>query len=1338
MSAQLDSVHHPVGNIDDEINPEDDIYNIMEHAQVPQSSDDDEDEDDGRGEESDVIDDSGNENEDGINESEKENIEDRTESRLLLAQQQISKGSKYLSEAEKALKAHILILCSSLGGIDQSTDSGEYSLGVDALACLKDLKRWIKTVDEATNSWAVAIACFENGLVMNDLIPILTQLPKNKNLNNKYKNDILLTTLELLMLLTKPLVLDINNASFDRVDQYIQLKKAHIYYKNKILNFENGLSLKSVVGITIPILVLQKSQRTHRDYTILNLCLHFFRNIIRIEPADTTILANRSNSSKVQQRQDNMPPGINKEDISFNTLIYSYKRNKVFDFIQTISAGLNKEFLGEVLAPVCLECYFYITYAIHPEDLILDANKMKLQQEQKLQQQQKEKEQQKEQQKQRPVDVSQLNASSSLSSLYEADKNIKKALLQKGLTRHSNFGTLLTVKSGDDTTLTMSGQDKLLTNNSIDPISQLDSRKKAMNLQRGYVNHSEATSSDFDTKLNSDNIKILNEESIKILNNFFSDFVENGFGILIQNLRKQYQSTDGSLGAFLDYHYFFIISWILKFERLKREADDLNIELYLRFSYLQETFTETSIIILMNKLDSYLKEREFNILRVCVNYFKELLSTIINIHSIDINKILEANKDVTNEDSKEELTTYQTASEALLRKLFDDEQKFNVLFLIPMDAHRVSLNYSHDIVEFTHVLLKAFKYLSNLKTSLTLSKKNRKALKKLYTEDNQFSDSEEENEIDDDLSYKNYVAFDKFRLESYERRLMGNSIVNLYVNYFSNFNELDERKLRLCLSYFHKILTKKDQFMKLFRLDFMLSLHELKYATSRFSKTTMKDFSKFLSYFMYTLQKLWNKVPVLGLELLSQNIENDNRFKIYLATGDVQEIQNNAHKISTLDKTFTNNHLAYGEKITILTSILFYDDSVELIDWLIKQLDYILTLRKSWEDSEIAAEVNDGIERNSSTKEDTVLNREKDKFVLKNSTYRLLLSTIGFVCDLARGGKSTLPSSVETSHIESTLNYIKQAKETPAENDDLNKNITGVRAARKANEDDNDEDGNLGVHNDNDEYDEDDEDEDDRISGNSRRKQTGFEDLADDNDALDLMEARIQRNSDAVKGVARKKNGTTRRKRKRVVDEEDDDDVLSKYNKKKDKKAKKVKKSKKQKGRKKSDEDQDGRSKISDKQQNSQKEHLSSKFVDVADDLSDEEEERAFFERERRLQRLIEANDGKPLTPEQIRLVYESESIYQGNGIHQKDQFEGILSDTEAVISKPALSSEMVLTDDSGDAENSAVDSDKDESAANIQNGESAKEFFTDNSQDTDATKKIKRIRNIIEDSDDE
>ncbi|GMG00293.1 unnamed protein product [[Candida] boidinii] len=564
---------------------------------------------------------------------------------------------------------------------------------------------------------------------------------------------------------------------------------------------------------------------------------------------------------------------------------------------------------------------------------------------------------------------------------------------------------------------------------------------------------------------------------------------------------------------------------------------------------------------------------------------------------------------------------------------------------------------------------------------------------------------------------------------------MGNSVVNLYVNYFSNFNELDERKLRLCLSYFHKVLTKKDQFMKLFRLDFMLSLHELKYATSRFSRATMKDFGKFLSYFMYTLQKLWSKVPVLGLELLSQNIENDNRFKIYLATGDVQEIQNNAHKISTLDKTFTNNHLAYGEKITILTSILFYDDSVELIDWLIKQLDYILTLRKSWEDADITAEANDGVERNSSTKEDTVLNREKDRFVLRNSTYRLLLSTIGFKCDLAWGGKSTLPFSVETSHIESTLNYIKQAKETPAENDDLNKNIIGVRAARKANENDNGEDGDFGIDNDNDEYDEDDENDGDSV--NSRRKQTGFEDLADDNDALDLMEARIQRNSDAVKGVARKKNGTGRRKRKRVVDEDDDDDVLSKYNKKKVK-ATKVKKSKKQNRRNKTDENQDDGSKISEKQQNSQKEHLSSKIVDVADDLSDEEEERAFFERERRLQKLIEANDGKPLSPEQIRMVFENESIYQGNDIQEKDQFEGILSDTEVVISKTSLGEETVLSNDSDDDEKSTANSDQNELASKTQSEELNIESIIDNSQDTDATRKIRRIRNIIEDSDDE
>ena len=48
---------------------------------------------------------------------------------------------------QKLLKAHISVLVTALGGPDHvgslKDSSSEYKLGHDALACLKDIKRWI-------------------------------------------------------------------------------------------------------------------------------------------------------------------------------------------------------------------------------------------------------------------------------------------------------------------------------------------------------------------------------------------------------------------------------------------------------------------------------------------------------------------------------------------------------------------------------------------------------------------------------------------------------------------------------------------------------------------------------------------------------------------------------------------------------------------------------------------------------------------------------------------------------------------------------------------------------------------------------------------------------------------------------------------------------------------------------------------------------------------------------------------------------------------------------------------------------------------------------------------
>ena len=52
-------------------------------------------------------------------------------------------------------------------------------LGDDALACLRDIKRWLKLYDEKTNRLDVARCLAEANLVKGDLLEILAAWPED-------------------------------------------------------------------------------------------------------------------------------------------------------------------------------------------------------------------------------------------------------------------------------------------------------------------------------------------------------------------------------------------------------------------------------------------------------------------------------------------------------------------------------------------------------------------------------------------------------------------------------------------------------------------------------------------------------------------------------------------------------------------------------------------------------------------------------------------------------------------------------------------------------------------------------------------------------------------------------------------------------------------------------------------------------------------------------------------------------------------------------------------------------------------------------------------------------
>ena len=65
-----------------------------------------------------------------------------------------------------------------LGGTGADED-GRYVLGDDALACLRDIRRWLRLYDEKLNRLDVARCLAEANLIAGDILPILATWPEH-------------------------------------------------------------------------------------------------------------------------------------------------------------------------------------------------------------------------------------------------------------------------------------------------------------------------------------------------------------------------------------------------------------------------------------------------------------------------------------------------------------------------------------------------------------------------------------------------------------------------------------------------------------------------------------------------------------------------------------------------------------------------------------------------------------------------------------------------------------------------------------------------------------------------------------------------------------------------------------------------------------------------------------------------------------------------------------------------------------------------------------------------------------------------------------------------------
>lgn len=384
-------------------------------------------------------------------------------------------------------------------------------LGDDALACLKDLKKWLKLHDEKANRLDVARCLAEANLVKGDLLPILAAWPETAT-EDKFKSKIALACLELLVPLTWPIEKDDTQMTVNHHRHIPYLRLAQTSYKRAILEHETATILRTCVRIALPSIALPLSERSSRDEGIIKLLLYFCRNVAMIS------------------LPNNMQDKSEESEVSRSATIEAFHRQDVLALILTMASNMGEDFNTQDTA--LLEVLFHLLKGINVEKLFMDRKQLS--------------------------DTS----STELKSLLAKEADMHRGYAKNAPSRHNRFGTMIWVqRDGEGRHSTVSGQNSL--KDGQQTLNMMD-KSKRWNKPKQHVKGDDQTYERFDMPVP------LNEPAKLHLRSFIEELLDSGFNPLFDHLRKAIERESERVLEVHRQQYFYLISWFLEAERVRR------------------------------------------------------------------------------------------------------------------------------------------------------------------------------------------------------------------------------------------------------------------------------------------------------------------------------------------------------------------------------------------------------------------------------------------------------------------------------------------------------------------------------------------------------------------------------------------------------------------------------------------------------------------------------------------------------------------------------------------------------------------------------------------------
>lgn len=711
-------------------------------------------------------------------------------------------------------------------------------LGDDALACLKDLKKWLKLHDEKSNRLDVARCLAEANLVKGDLLEILAAWPEAAT-EDKIKSKIALACLELLVPLTWPIEKSDTQMTVNHHRHVPYLQLAQASYKRAILEHESATVLRTTVRIGLPSIALSMAERSSRDEGIIKLLLYFFRNVAMISPPQ------------------NLPNDGNEGEISRSATIESFHCQNVLALLLTISSNMGEDFNTQ--DTVIMESLFHLLKGVDVEKLFMDKTQLK------------------------------SKNADDLNSLLAQEAGMHRNYAKNAPTRHNRFGTMIWVKRDDAGKVsTVSGQDVL--KDGQQTLSKMDQTKK-WNKPRQRIKNEEPAYDRFDMAVS------LTESANVHLRAFVEEFLDSAFNPLFNHIRRAIErEAERVLEAHLQ-QFFYLVSWFLEAERVRRrkkkEAEKKRRDQKLNETFEADSFAlvatvlnQESFILLNRFMQDRLDLKSWREVQAGMRCFSQILLIVQDMAESPLEEDQEIAANIQNRIFYEETTHDRII--AILRGYKD--QGFGYLDACTELSHvflRLLECYSRENVDLQV-------------RSRRRARRSKKAILK-QREQTQEGDEDEASEMEDVAEAERVSRERKFDFTRFSSKFMTQACIDTFVSFTKYYTDLDTEQLKRTHRFFYRVAFKQDLSVMLFRLDIIALFNKMIKGPGGLDSAGLmfREWDELVRQLVKKMVKKLEQRPELAVELLFSKI---NSTTYYLEYGyDKQTISSKPRPPATLE-----------------------------------------------------------------------------------------------------------------------------------------------------------------------------------------------------------------------------------------------------------------------------------------------------------------------------------------------------------------------------------------------------------------------------------------------------